>query len=112
MPNTHPPFDPPYFSIMEGGNGRQHIETLPDGSTRPVDWQPPDFSVPQASFSSATSAKASPKTSAGGSVLYLKVPFAEKDEAKALGARWDAAKKKWYVPAGKDPELFSQWTVD
>jgi hypothetical protein len=29
--------------------------------------------------------------------LYLNVPFAEKDEAKALGAWWDAGKKKWYV---------------
>ena len=27
----------------------------------------------------------------------LKVPFAEKDAAKKLGARWDAARKLWYV---------------
>lgn len=26
----------------------------------------------------------------------LRVPFAEKDEAKRLGARWDAARKVWY----------------
>lgn len=31
--------------------------------------------------------------------LYLVVPLDEKDEAKALGARWDAALKLWYVPA-------------
>ena len=31
--------------------------------------------------------------------LYLVVPLDEKDEAKALGARWDAAQKLWYVPA-------------
>lgn len=40
---------------------------------------------------------------------YLNVPYAQKDAAKALGARWDAANKKWYVPAGKDPEPFGQW---
>ena len=40
---------------------------------------------------------------------YLNVPYAEKDTAKALGARWDAANKKWYVPGGKDLALFSKW---
>ncbi|TPQ26294.1 DUF5710 domain-containing protein [Methylomonas sp. EFPC3] len=40
---------------------------------------------------------------------YLNVPYAQKDAAKALGARWDAANKKWYVPAGKDLEPFGQW---
>lgn len=40
---------------------------------------------------------------------FLDVPFKEKDEAKALGARWDAGAKKWYVPAGTDLALFSAW---
>lgn len=40
---------------------------------------------------------------------YLDVPFKEKDEAKALGARWDIAARKWYVPAGKDLTLFHAW---
>ncbi|MFI3136422.1 MAG: DUF5710 domain-containing protein, partial [Methylococcaceae bacterium] len=35
------------------------------------------------------------------SKIYLNVPFAQKDEAKALGARWDAAQKKWYISADK-----------
>lgn len=43
------------------------------------------------------------------SKTYLNVPFAQKDAAKALGARWDAAIKKWYVPADKDITLFVQW---
>jgi len=43
------------------------------------------------------------------SKTYLNVPFAQKDAAKALGARWDAANKKWYVPANKDITLFEQW---
>ena len=43
------------------------------------------------------------------SKTYLNVPFAQKDAVKALGARWDAANKKWYVPAGKDIALFAQW---
>ncbi|SJM90071.1 conserved hypothetical protein [Crenothrix polyspora] len=41
--------------------------------------------------------------------VYLNVPFAQKDAAKTLGARWDASLKKWYVPADKDITLFAQW---
>ncbi len=40
---------------------------------------------------------------------FLTVPFAEKDQAKSLGARWNAEKKKWYVPAGVDPAPFEKW---
>jgi hypothetical protein len=29
--------------------------------------------------------------------ISLVTPFAEKDALKALGARWDATKKVWYV---------------
>lgn len=39
----------------------------------------------------------------------LKVPFTEKDEAKKLGARWDAARKIWYIE-GKDETLFAKWS--
>lgn len=39
----------------------------------------------------------------------LKVPYAEKDEAKALGARWNAERKSWYVPDGTDAAPFAQW---
>lgn len=46
------------------------------------------------------------------SKIYLNVPFAQKDEAKALGARWDAVKKKWYVPANKDVTLFARWHAE
>jgi len=46
------------------------------------------------------------------SKTYLNVPFAQKDAAKALGARWDAANKKWYVTADKDITLFAQWQSD
>lgn len=29
--------------------------------------------------------------------IYLNVPYSEKDEAKKMGARWDAKRKKWYI---------------
>jgi hypothetical protein len=43
------------------------------------------------------------------SKIYLQVPYAQKDAAKALGARWDATRKKWYVPADKDMTPFAKW---
>ena len=41
--------------------------------------------------------------------VNLKVPFAEKDEAKKLGARWDAARKIWYVENKPDMAPFARW---
>ncbi|WP_333878665.1 DUF5710 domain-containing protein [Methylobacter sp.] len=46
------------------------------------------------------------------SKIYLNVPFAQKDEAKALGARWDAVQKKWFVPPEKDITLFAKWQTE
>ncbi len=40
---------------------------------------------------------------------YIAVPYAEKDDAKQLGAKWDRAEKSWFVPAGVDTEAFAQW---
>lgn len=41
--------------------------------------------------------------------LDLRVPFAEKDAAKALGARWDSTKRVWYVPSSVDSAKFKKW---
>ena len=44
-------------------------------------------------------------------MTFLEVPFREKDQAKALGARWDAVSKRWYVPEALQGELdsFQKW---
>jgi hypothetical protein len=41
--------------------------------------------------------------------IALKVPFNEKDQAKSLGARWNAEAKHWYVPQGVDAAPFEKW---
>lgn len=41
--------------------------------------------------------------------VELAVPFREKEDAEALGARWDATTRTWYVPAGVDPTPFGKW---
>lgn len=39
----------------------------------------------------------------------LQVPFSEKDEAKRLGARWDPARRVWYVQNVPDLSAFARW---
>ncbi|MGN1393717.1 MAG: DUF5710 domain-containing protein [Succinivibrionaceae bacterium] len=46
-----------------------------------------------------------------GPKTYLNVSYAEKDEAKSLGAKWDAEARKWYVPFGVDVNLFKKWLI-
>lgn len=42
--------------------------------------------------------------------IYIQVPFAEKDEAKAMGAYWDPHQRSWYIPHWVAPEpLLSRW---
>lgn len=41
--------------------------------------------------------------------INLRAPFADKDAVKALGARWDAAKKNWYIVDVEDLTPFSRW---
>lgn len=45
-------------------------------------------------------------------MLYLDVPYEEKDEAKALGARWDARLKKWYIKNRDDYRYVLKWVMD
>lgn len=42
---------------------------------------------------------------------YIAVPFAEKNDAKAAGAKWDRANKSWYIPDGVDPTAFDKWAA-
>lgn len=41
--------------------------------------------------------------------IWLHVPYAEKDEAKALGAKWDRSLKLWFVPRDINPDPFAKW---
>lgn len=37
--------------------------------------------------------------------VFLNVSFEEKDKAKAIGAKWDPANKKWWIKASNDDAL-------
>ncbi len=44
--------------------------------------------------------------------LFLNVPYAEKDEAKALGAKWNPKVKKWYADVPRtDYVKFAKWIL-
>ncbi|WP_417844393.1 zincin-like metallopeptidase domain-containing protein [Thalassospira sp.] len=40
---------------------------------------------------------------------YLNVPYSEKNDAKALGAKWDRRAKSWYVRDDADLKPFARW---
>jgi hypothetical protein len=42
-------------------------------------------------------------------MTFLNVPYAEKDQARELGARWNPTRKRWYVPNGVAIEPFERW---
>ena len=42
---------------------------------------------------------------------FLTVPFKDKDTAKGLGARWDAAQRQWFVPDGRELAPFALWLL-
>ena len=46
---------------------------------------------------------------AAATFTVLNVPFAAKDQAKALGAQWQPDKKRWVVPAGMYLAPFAAW---
>jgi hypothetical protein len=41
--------------------------------------------------------------------INLVTPFAEKDQVKALGARWDSVRKNWYIVDVADLTPFARW---
>ena len=46
--------------------------------------------------------RSKPAPRLAGERTDLKVGYAEKDQAKALGARWDATRRTWYIEAGME----------
>ncbi len=55
------------------------------------------------------------KTSKGDDAMklenrhYINVSFSERNEAKAVGARWDGKQKSWYVAKDSDLEKVAKW---
>ncbi|WP_415034459.1 DUF5710 domain-containing protein [Azonexus sp.] len=43
--------------------------------------------------------------------IDLNVPFADKNSAKAAGAKWDALHRTWYYPGSSVPEALLRWHI-
>lgn len=54
-------------------------------------------------------ANTKPKPQAAPYVVWLHVPFDDKDSAMALGAKWDQNTKKWYVMSNQDVAKLHKW---
>jgi hypothetical protein len=102
---TTPPFDPPYKTKRISAEGERWVEVLVGGTEIDTIAPPPTTHY----VSDTVKKAAAPNDASRQAVAFLKVPFAEKDEAKRLGARWDSARKKWYAPSGTDLTPFSRW---
>ena len=46
---------------------------------------------------------------AGDKGTFLETKYRDKDEVKALGARWEPHERKWYVPTGVSLRPFAKW---
>ncbi|MFQ5865861.1 MAG: DUF5710 domain-containing protein [bacterium] len=44
-----------------------------------------------------------------GGVIFLEVPYKDKEEVKSSGARWNAHKKRWYIRPGLSIAPFKKW---
>ena len=46
------------------------------------------------------------------SPTYLTTTFKDREQVKALGARWDPEERRWFVPPGRDLAPFAHWLLD
>lgn len=120
---TTPPFSAPYTTIQDEGDSPRIVHTLADGTTRTITSGPEVEAIRTRKLSTSTS---NPSTASNGKAeakvdltpgnkrafLFLDVPYSDKDEAKRVGAKWDSAARKWFVPHGLDVNLFSGWWRD
>lgn len=42
-------------------------------------------------------------------LIYLEVPFEDKEKVKSLGAKWHSDRKKWFIPPELDSAAFKEW---
>ena len=45
-------------------------------------------------------------------IIYLNVPYEDKEEAKELGCKWNAKRKKWFIENPKDRALYKKWYLE
>lgn len=93
------------YKIEKTGGIRSLVEPVQEDVGRGHNRQPHEF--PTSETRGAAEVLPAPKR------VYINVPFAEKEQAKGLGARWDKERKSWYVPEALGPDAaekhFKKW---
>ena len=84
-------------------------QQAPEGRTRQA--TPAEIKPAAAPVQDRAQAVPEAKAEAQPGKVYIAVSYAEKDEAKALGAKWDRKAKSWYVAEGTDMTPFEKWAV-
>ncbi len=64
--------------------------------------------APTSDIELASAARETPREPAAEKT-FLAVPYRQKNQAKAVGARWDPGAKLWYAPEGADLAPLRQW---
>lgn len=97
------PKDKVFLHDLGSGELKKHLNRL-EGEKRHASQVYRDFDLSQFEHRKASAPERKPEEK-----NYISVPYREKNQAKALGARWDREKKSWWVPEGKDLTKFSRW---
>lgn len=69
-------------------------------------WQPKEGAEKAAAPMQAPATEQAPDKA---NRTYLAVPYEEKGQAKAAGAKWDRHAKSWYAPDGADLDKLAKW---
>lgn len=95
----------PDVNVAPGGDGFAEAVEVVASIGRVREQQRPEFPT-----SETGGAKGAPPAMQR---VYINVPFAEKEQAKGLGAKWDKERKSWYVPEKLGPvaaeKHFKKW---
>lgn len=102
---------------VKGAGGRLRVMVPPKvkrrGILKPPSDPAPKRTQPAESCEEGGMMVRRPARSERAKLVWLNVPYAQKDRAKALGARWNPGEKSWYVPEyvlGKErDQLVRQW---
>ena len=88
------------------------------GATPPVVAAPPPKAEAKRSSGKNKAAEAEAEAEASGEAeaakeaprgTHIDCPFREREQAQALGAKWDQRAQKWLVPFSKPLQPFSRW---
>src|SRR6185312_9060202 len=93
------------WTIGRSSGRERPPDSIPDWTPRSAAWHP--NGAPKGGIT--TMILVSDERGQDVSRTYLYVPFEERDQARELGAQWDADGKCWFIDSVLDPAPFDRW---